>query len=233
VIRPKNSADESGLDETLPAEGDAEGGVRPSSLCAPVHEASATRTSAATHEVLMRKRRHEQVERSPTGSIMDPPQSSADRASAVARGLPLVSTVQLMAPSSPLTPRTHHPHSDQVEARKASAGADPENITRSRNTRLTWAPRELLICSPFLADTIRVPRVPCGLDGHVSALGSPAGVAVAAEAESSLPAGCGDALVPRDRQGGRKGFEAESRRSAGRRTAKQLTELFDEGQPPL
>jgi len=38
---------------------------------------------------------------------------------------------------------------------------------------------------------------------------------VAAEAGSPPPAGCGDAVVPRDRQGGRKGFEAKSRRSAG------------------
>ncbi len=35
---------------------------------------------------------------------------------------------------------------------------------------------------------------------------------MAAEAGSPPPAGSGDALVPRDRQGGRKGFEADSRR---------------------
>lgn len=48
-----------------------------------------------------------------------------------------------------------------------------KNITRSRNTRLTWAPRKLLICSAFLADTIRAPRVPLC---HVSALGSQQGL---------------------------------------------------------
>jgi hypothetical protein len=37
-------------------------------------------------------------------------------------------------------------------------------------------------------------------------------VAVAAEAGSPPPAGCGDVVVPHDRQYGRKGFEAESRR---------------------
>jgi hypothetical protein len=147
---------------------------------------------------------------------------------AVARGLPLVSQSSSwhQAPRSLLGLTTH------IQIRWNRVKHQPErirqNITRSLNTRLTWAPRKLLISSPFIADTIRAPRVPLyGLDGHVSALGSPAGVAVAAEAGSSPPAGCGDALVPRDRQGGRKGFEAESRRSAGRRTAKQqLTGLF-------
>jgi hypothetical protein len=37
-------------------------------------------------------------------------------------------------------------------------------------------------------------------------------VAVAAEAGSPPLAGCGDAVVPRDRRGGRKSFEAEGLR---------------------
>jgi hypothetical protein len=54
---------------------------------------------------------------------------------------------------------------------------------------------------------------------------------LAAEAGSPPPAGCGDAVVPRDRQGGRKGFEAESRRERWSPEPGHLMggELGDEG----
>jgi hypothetical protein len=99
--------------------------VRPSSLCASVHEASATRTSAATNEVLMRKRRHEQLERSPTGSIMGPPESSADRATR-SRGASRSFRQSSSWHQAPAHSSDSPPTFRSVEARKASAGADPE-----------------------------------------------------------------------------------------------------------
>lgn len=143
---------------------------------------------------------------------MGPPESSADRATR-SRGASRSfrqSSSWHQAPRSLLGLTA--PHSDQVEALKASAGADPEK----HHPKSQHAPD---LGSPKAPHLLGLPRrhdssPTCA---SVPRLGTwfPAGVAVAAEAGSSPPAGCGDALVPHDRQGGRKGFEAESRRSTG------------------
>jgi hypothetical protein len=121
VIRPENPADECGLDETFSAEGDGEGAGRRSSLCVPVQEASATRTSVATSDVLMRKRRHEQFERSRTGPSWTPRVSAARARTVGAR------------PQLPAWVHHRRGHAGRARVRPIRSPASPSDSSRQEH----------------------------------------------------------------------------------------------------
>jgi hypothetical protein len=120
------------------------------------------------------------------------------------------------------------------------SGGTVESISRSRSGKhhrsrtplLTCTPRKLPDFSPLHGVKVRPFRCLCrGRDGHVLALGSPAGLPWRRRQGSPPPAGREDAAIPRDRHGGRKGFEAKSRRERRSPEPGHLMggELGDEG----